>query len=69
MKLGYYKPVQTDTKKRDIKGIDAGLSDVQRTSHFPTTFSEAVAERGFSKMNLMTKRKCSLDSINLDALI
>ena len=33
-------------------------------------FSEAVVERGFSKMNLiMTKKRCSLDSINLDALM
>ena len=33
-------------------------------------FSEAVVERGFSKMNfIMTKKRCSLSSINLDALM
>ena len=33
-------------------------------------FSEAVIERSFSKINLiMTKKRCSLDSINLDALM
>ena len=33
-------------------------------------YSEAVVERGFSKVNLiMTKKKCSLDSINLDAFM
>ena len=33
-------------------------------------FSEAVVERGFSKMNLiMTRKRCSLDSINLGALM
>ena len=32
--------------------------------------SEAVVERGLSKMNLiMTKKRCSLDSINLDTLM
>ena len=32
--------------------------------------SEAVIERGFSKMNLiMTKKRCSLDSIILDTLM
>ena len=32
-------------------------------------FSEAVVERGFSKMNLIMTKMCSLDSINLDVLI
>ena len=33
-------------------------------------FSEAVIERSFSKINLiMTKKSCSLDSINLGALM
>ena len=32
-------------------------------------FSEAVVERGLSKINfIMTKKRCSLDSINLDTL-
>ena len=32
-------------------------------------FSEAVVERGLSKINfIMTKKSCSLDSINLDTL-
>ena len=33
-------------------------------------FSEAVVERAFSKINpIMTKKRCSLNSINLDALM
>ena len=33
-------------------------------------FSEAVVERAFSKINpIMTEKRCSLNSINLDALM
>ena len=32
-------------------------------------FSGVAFERGFPKMNFMTKRRCSLDSVNLDALM
>ena len=93
-----FKPVQTDAKKRDMKAIEAELSEIKKKicspvafenplddavlyTAFPTIwrllkvyviipFSEAVVERGFSKMNLiMTQKRCSLDSINLDALM
>ena len=93
-----FKPVQTDTKKRDMKAIEAELSEIKKkmcspvavenllddavlSTTFPTIwrllkvyviipFSEAIVERGFSKMNLiMTQKRCSLDSINLDALM
>ena len=57
------------------------LDDTVISTAFPTIrrflkvyviipFSEAVVERGFSKMNfIMTKKRCSLSSINLDALM
>ena len=57
------------------------LDDTVLSAAFPTIqrllkvyviipFSEAVVEKVFSKMNLiMTKRRHSLDSINLDALL
>ena len=57
------------------------LDDAVLSTTFPTIwrllkvyviipFSEAIVERGFSKMNLiMTQKRCSLDSINLDALM
>ena len=57
------------------------LDDTVLSAAFPTIqrllkvyviihFSEAVVEKVFSKMNLiMTKRRRSLDSINLDALL
>ena len=57
------------------------LDDTVLSTAFPTIwrslkvyviipFSKAVVERGFSKMNLiMTKKRCSLDSVNLDALM
>ena len=93
-----FKPVQTDTKKRDMKAIEVELSEIKKkmcspvavenllddavlSTTFPTIwrllkvyviipFSEAIVERGFSKMNLiMTQKRCSLDSINLDALM
>ena len=98
MKLGYYKPVQTDAKKRDMKAIEAELSETKKkmsspvavenllydtvlSAAFPTIwrllkvyviipFSEAVVERSFVKMNfIMTKKRCSLDKINLDAVM
>ena len=57
------------------------LDDTALSNAFPTIqrllkvyviipFSEAVVENSFSKVNLiMTEKRCSLDSINLDALI
>ena len=56
------------------------LDDTVLSTAFPTIwrslkvyviipFSKAVIEKGFSKMNLiMSKKRCSLDSVNLDAL-
>ena len=57
------------------------LDDTVLSTAFPTIwrllkvyviipFSKAIVERGFSKMNLiMTKKRCSLDSVNMDALM
>ena len=61
--------------------IENLLDDTVLSTAFPTIwrllkvyviipFSEVVVERGFSKMNLiMTKKRCPLDSINLETLM
>ena len=61
--------------------VESLLDDTVLSAAFPTIrrlikfyvilpYSEDVVERGFSKVNLiMTKKKCSLDSINLDAFM
>ena len=61
--------------------VESLLDDTVLSAAFPTIrrlikvyvilpYSEAVVERGFSKVNLiMTKKKCSLDSINQPILL
>ena len=56
----------------DDKVLSTAFRTIQRLLkvYVIIPFSEAFVEKGFSKMNLiMTKKRCSLDSINMNALI
>ena len=72
---------ETKKKMSSPVAVENLLYDTVLSAAFPTIwrllkvyviipFSEAVVERSFVKMNfIMTKKRCSLDTINLDAVM